>query len=319
MGDNSDSDSDSDSGSEYEPDPKPFHCEYCEYKTNKKYNLTQHMVLKHLNIKDTIVEKQENKCEKCNRTLCSKQSYKNHIEKCKGKINPLECIHCNKIFKYAPHNYRHRKICKLNPINKEAVADELTPSSTPQTQNVQINNNLTNSNNNTITNNIINIKVYKDIYSDEYEEDQGFSIDGLEDKIKKILKIGNLTEMTRRYNRVILSKKENQIVRKTNLRSPHSLVHIGNNKWETILDREIYPHMISSLSNSFMAYLDFNNLLRTTYKTLEKFLDYMADGGYINADETIQREMQKKYKVLEADCRSFIYDLTTILDMSANS
>jgi hypothetical protein len=59
---------------------KNFECDYCDYKTNRRYNLTQHMVIKHFDIKDTPIcckdtpicckdTPQNNQCKTCNKII----------------------------------------------------------------------------------------------------------------------------------------------------------------------------------------------------------------------------------------------------------
>jgi len=56
-----------------------FNCSHCEYFTDKKYNLYRHMVTKHINKNDSILENVFqntvilNKCHLCDKILSSKK------------------------------------------------------------------------------------------------------------------------------------------------------------------------------------------------------------------------------------------------------
>ena len=116
---------------------KIFLCEYCDYKSNRRYNLTQHMVIKHIEVENTDVKQNEQnsipneqnsipnvpkispntlhekQCHKCEKILSSSQNYIRHVRNCNGKINPLQCIHCKEIFTLSHNKYRHQKKCKV--------------------------------------------------------------------------------------------------------------------------------------------------------------------------------------------------------------
>lgn len=58
-------------------------------------------------------EKLESKqCDKCGKILSRNYIFVKHKEKCKGKINPLECIYCKFLFTTSSAKSRHQKTCK---------------------------------------------------------------------------------------------------------------------------------------------------------------------------------------------------------------
>ena len=141
-------------------------CSYCEYKSNKKYNLNRHMVSKHnndkyknatinhknatINHKNTITD---NKCSKCNKILSSKQYLEKHLLICKGVSNPLECHLCHKILANRGSKSTHLKTCKGLLIKEPSTELTLTSNNTIiNNDNTVINNigNITNINNNII-------------------------------------------------------------------------------------------------------------------------------------------------------------------------
>lgn len=73
-----------------------YNCEICSYETLHKSNFNKHCkTVKHCkkleekNI-DDIEKTKSNICNICTKKLSSKQSYNNHIVKCRG-VSSLEC------------------------------------------------------------------------------------------------------------------------------------------------------------------------------------------------------------------------------------
>ena len=151
---------------------KIFLCEYCDYKSNRRYNLTQHVVIKHIDsgnfgnasnapfcnpsyakdnpsyAKDNPHCLRVNQCDKCEKILANKQNFNKHIKTCKGKINPLQCQICDEIFTLAPAKYRHQKKCIAK--DTERKKEEMNIHTLIENQNIE--NNITNNVNNNINN-----------------------------------------------------------------------------------------------------------------------------------------------------------------------
>ena len=122
-------------------------CEFCDYKTNRPFNLKRHMVRKHITENSVVgtensvdktensVDKTENsvvgtensvvgtensvviRCTKCHKEFARKYNLKVHMETCTGLKNPFNCNYCNKSFITRSNKYHHQKICKEK--NKE--------------------------------------------------------------------------------------------------------------------------------------------------------------------------------------------------------
>ena len=132
-----------------------FKCSFCNYNSNKKFNLTRHMMSKHKNINDSIIIEDkintiinnnndsiiikdeintiinnnntivdEKKCNKCNKIFSSKQYLNKHLLICKGTSNPLECHFCHKILANRGSKSTHLKICKEKEKSKELIIIE---------------------------------------------------------------------------------------------------------------------------------------------------------------------------------------------------
>ena len=100
-----------------------FNCEFCEYKTNKKYNLNRHMNNKHIDktieeeIKEEIEEEIYN-CVKCDKNYKTKKYFNHHQSKCNG-LNILSCSKCMFIFTSRQAKSNHIK--KNNCIAKSII------------------------------------------------------------------------------------------------------------------------------------------------------------------------------------------------------
>jgi len=111
-----------------------FKCNYCNYVSYRKYNITRHYNFKHNNLNNEIENDNEinNKvkkdvdneninnlfiCDKCNKSYKTKKYYDNHIEKCKG-INILTCPKCMKSFssRFSKSKHIKRNTCKSRSI-----------------------------------------------------------------------------------------------------------------------------------------------------------------------------------------------------------
>ena len=304
-----------------------FKCEYCDYTSNRNYNLSRHMIIKHIENEKApkanptaFLDNQKapkanptafldnpkapktnsnnlkpNQCEKCEKILCRRSIYNKHILHCKGKINKLECQICNQVFTLPPAKYRHQKNCKIKKEEEQKII----------IQNIENQNNITNITTNNITNNInntINIISYSNDLECEFVKTDAFH-----KKIKRLLKrYGNEISMIKDYNKELFSIKENQCIKKTNLQSPHSKVHIGNNKWIVKPDKEVYSQMVSTYANDFCN-LIMNESNRKYHKNLETRLDYLID-NYINGTDEEQKELNDQHKELQTDLKVYIYN-----------
>ena len=307
-------------------------CSYCDYKSNKKYNLNRHMVSKHNNDKyknatinhkndtiyntnatinhknDTIYNKNaitDNKCSKCSKILSSKQYLEKHILICKGVSNPLECHLCHKILANRGSKSTHLKTCKGILIKEPSTELTLTSNNTIiNNDNTVINNigNITNINNNIII--FDPLKPYGTTLKTDHINLEFIS---------KLLIIKENDALTL-YTKKILDNPENRCIKKTNLRSLYSQIYIGDNRWDSCIDNDIYPKFISEISNCFGELLLSKNLNRKIINKFIEFIDYMADNGYCNDDDINKREeIMRKYKEQIKKTKIIIYNLRDLM------
>jgi hypothetical protein len=159
---------------------------------------------------------------------------------------------------------------------------------------------------------IINLVVYNNREGDNIQ----FKRDHIDAKqLRKLFIAGDkvaperLTNIMREWTGQILSHDDNKCVKKTNMRSSHSQVHVGENKWESRLDKEIYPRMVNSIANDFSDFFSEKyQKFRNVYKALEAFLDYMASDGYCANDK--EKKIDGAYKTLVKELKLLIFDRT---------
>jgi uncharacterized C2H2 Zn-finger protein len=251
------------------------------------------------------------KCNKCNKILSCNKTYKVHINKCKGILNPLECQFCKTIFSAPSGKSRHLKTCK---------SKELT---TINNSNTTINNNTINNsgtiNTNTNSNNVTNITIIA--FKPEDQNNIEFVTNHITNpQLKEILELSKNsdsgdTDMIESYMRLLLTNPENRCIKKTNMRSIHSKVHVGENKWQTKHDKEIYPKLTCDIANDFDKVIkqrredDKTLISKQTLKEVEQFLDYMSDKGYCN-DTILGKEMEQTFHEIKLRFKAAIYDTT---------
>ena len=284
-------------------------CSECFFASKWHYSLRRHFMRKHIEknepleqkvtdfeqkVTDTILH--ENQCEKCEKILSNKKNYRNHIKKCKGKINPLGCLYCKKEFSYKSNKSSHQKICKAKEkIDEKSIIEKNL--NIIENQNINTQNNIETQNNNII------------IFASETGDMEFVKTPEFTKKLKTFLSGCNYIENIKNYNKEILSIKENQCVKKTNLRSSTSKVYIGHNKWETKNDADIYPAITCNLADD-MCNVIMGLKQRDRYKVIERVLDCLADNGYINDTDEKQKEMEDNFKNIVKDLKLVIYDLT---------
>ena len=248
------------------------------------------------------------KCHKCNKKLSSKYYLKEHLNKCKGVINPLECHLCHKLFSFSSSKAVHMKHCKLKNQNNKINELELTifePIIDSNMNIIPINNNFTSceiiptttqiiNNNNNIN---ININTYNINLIAYNKEDNKIIFDITHITNEIICKIFTRDESDafKYFCDKLFENKNNQLIVKKNLRDNYSKVHIGFNYWEKILDEFIYPKIMSNIAETMINYIEENKgkVRKTKLDCIIYYLDVMASNGYSNK---YTNEYKRKYK-----------------------
>jgi hypothetical protein len=117
------------------------------------------------------------------------------------------------------------------------------------------------------------------------------------------------------YGRDLLERPENKCIQKKNLRANYAKVHLGKNKWKSMLDQDVYPKLACDIANTFQKFL-YNctddvkkNIRLYVQERMIPYLDYMAEQGYCN-DEERAKEIMEQFNSLVQELRLVTFDLT---------
>ena len=304
-----------------------FKCTCCDYNSNRSYNLSRHMVIKHaqqnVNMpqQNVIIEEDDAQnilfeCSDCSKVFNKQWILTRHKKICTGLTNSLLCTNCNKVFASRQSKSIHIKKCELR---KEHEQEELDANNTTIIDNSTINNitnnNTTNNtnntlnnttNNNTLNNNAINNTVNIITFKNSQTELMPISDKSIE-KIIRLMKYRdtknhkNIMEIIRQFVEYSLDVYQNRFVIKNNLRSSYSRVHCGDNNWRHIMDSVILPQFANIMIGSFQELIP-----KEKYKFMYEYVDEM----YSHGDLKYNSQACKDYTILLNHIRLKLYDLT---------
>ena len=298
-------------------------CSYCNYNSNRLYNLKRHMMIKHKEKKsqhiindklntvndkqnddndklNTVNDKQnddndklntvnDKQCYKCNKILSSKQNLNKHLLICKGVSNSLECHLCNKILSDSSSKSRHLKICKVKENSKELIIKENELIENNKNEIITFNNtlnNITTNSNNVITTN----------YNKE-ERTIEFDINHMNKNLIYKLTTMHENDAYDYFCYKLFENKNNQMIIKTNLRHIYSNVHLGFNIWEKILDNNIYHIIIYYIAKTMEKYIIENTTIQERDEKKLGEISYYIQMMYSRMTlEKYPRKYEKYYK-----------------------
>ena len=292
-------------------------CTHCDYTSAWKHNLTRHMVTKHhqpnVNVSQPNVNVSQpnvslsKECSKCRHVFAQRCIMLKHLEKCNG-LSTLACAFCKKIYASRQSKYQHLRVCAAK---KEAESKalinvsvlHLEPKAVSATgTNISItgNNIVNNIQNNNITQNITLV----------LNPTESLLFDHISKRaMKSILDTYDDSEKLSNFSEKVLKRKENLCVRKTNLKSASSLVHIGNDLWEARTDKQIMPKLMSSLAHTFNESMDMHNIEMAN--ALKQFIeDVECDGEHDNDDDEEIAHMQRLYKRTMNNVKHILFNIT---------
>jgi len=293
-----------------------YKCDYCNYISNRKYNVNLHSNAKHLNIRGLTTNIDTNntnndkiidsiKCKKCTKIFSSKSNLIRHSHICKGIINPFQCQKCNKIFSCSSSKCRHTKTCKV----KE------------QDCNPSIINNITNNNcNNTTNNNIINNNTYI------FQSDPGVHPLAYQNYTMKQLSNNvilpnksNFPLMVEDFGRLIYNDDRNKNVKKNSNKTKYCLVKKENGEWCNKLDKNILPKVTKDIAYNFRSVTDdneeeLNNINKLHTKIIPKLREFLSILVDCNLELEILNDTDKEDMKLFNDIKDRI--VCVIIDSS---
>lgn len=278
-------------------------------------------------------------CYKCDKVFSRHNVLTRHVIHCTG-LSSLQCPICQKLVNSRGSKYKHVKACRakreeeskalvvVQPLEVELQLPELlaqteviplqepTSATIANTTNnitingdVQQNNNITNNN---ITQNIIVFQHNEPLLHDHITKKA----------LRKILQSHhcNYSDLLTAFSQEVLKRKENQCVRKTNLRSTSSAVHVGNDVWEARTDKQVIPKLLCNLAMTFAGSMETYKL--AIQKALDQFIeDVTCDGEHGNDDAEEIAHMQKLYKNTIGNVKHILFNVTkqTMGEKKANA
>ena len=263
-------------------------------------------------------KKSENICNDCNKTFTTKYNLQKHSTICKGIIDSKTCTWCSRIFSCRAGKCNHIKICKVKKdietkelilLNSEASKKNNTDAGHGNThsevnQNANVINNTTNSNNNNSNNTVINNIIVFDPKNMELLSDHINKID-----LQQIVTNTDFSKTLTDYSAALLSRAENQCVRKTNLNSASSAIYMGDNKWEYQTDKYIYPKLLSKIATNLSDVKE--NLKVRVYEQLDTFIDdVMSEATDCYENKTKEQQLQRLYKKLFNNIKHIVFNIT---------
>jgi hypothetical protein len=272
-------------------------------------------------------------CDKCCKLLTTKHGFQKHTKTCKG-IHPLECKYCYKIFNNRQSKYKHGLKCGLNTVNDDIIENldvkcdkidsEITMNNiTNNMNNQQCNTNNTNveectTNNHCTTNNITNnsntyiIKLEEKPNKQTNFETEEISVDKvLENFLDFRSQHLYYLDVFSDFCNMIFSIPTNRCVKKDNLRTSYSKVHLGNNHWKVVADRKLYEKLLIDVAKTFMKKLDeFDDMkdLNMKYKKLiwdiRGKTDHLSYGTY----DDNEKELIKENKIAKDNVKYAVHN-----------
>jgi hypothetical protein len=248
-------------------------------------------------------------CPKCEKVLCNGRYLKKHILKCTGIQNSRECPYCHRILHDSAAKCRHVQRCKAKMEHTDITSQHIGQQTNIDTQNITTQNNHNNSHNTTNNiNNTVNVVAFK-------ADDMQFITDHItQATLLQLLRLAGQDKvgMLEQYTRDLMINPENRCVEKSNMRSVHSKVYVGDDIWQTKHDKEVYPAIASNVAsqlNDIFTEIAQKDNERRLLTEIEPFLDYMADKGYCN-DEQMGPEVASDFRSLVQRLKGVIHDVT---------
>ena len=317
-------------------DSTTYACKHCDYKSKWKCNVTRHMVRKHVTgnvipqagnvisqagnvipIAGNVIPEAENvipicvdinQCTKCKKIFSRRHNLNNHISNCKGQPNTLNCDYCNATFTQRSNKSRHLTICKAKlEADTQALVVVVEPKDTlaKTVGDTTINNTTQNANtiNNNTTINNTNILVYNpntmDFLNDHISKND----------FRKLAFQHDFSQVLTDYSTALLSRPENQCIRKTNLRSTSSAIHVGDNNWEYHSDKQVLPKLLSNIAGNFNEVAE--QYKSNIYKQLETFMiDVTCEAQDCHEDVEEEARMKALYKRTVLNIKHLLFNLT---------
>jgi hypothetical protein len=224
-----------------------------------------------------------NQCEQCYKMYSSKSNLNKHLLICKGPIiNKKLCEHCNKLLSSNQAKTTHLLTCKENALT---IINNIDNSIT--------NNSITNINNIT---NIYNTIIFSD---NPRKATQFIKEEMTYRKISDIINTsgGNDKRIFEKMYRLILDNPSNRCIIKRNMKLKFSKAYIGNKRWISKLDNELYPKLLTDICVLISELLEeYEERLSDKYKPMriENINQFLQDIQMFERGDTPEGEDEKE-------------------------
>jgi len=230
-----------------------YFCKCCFYSTKNRYNFAKHyLTKKHIaNAQEETVQKELNSqlyiCNKCEKSLCSKQRLLSHIKSCRGVSSTLECSKCNQHFNSESTRYKHEIKCQSSNLIVYDKNNNPIPITSIGNNNT-FNNTFNNDNSKTINITVNNFGSEKFEYFMESPEFIGFMNKCIENNADGICNLIVKKHFDPEH-------PENHNIRKLN-KKDNFLEIFKNNKWNTKDYKSGLDHITIPLETTFNVFME---------------------------------------------------------------
>ena len=111
------------------------------------------------------------------------------------------------------------------------------------------------------------------------------------------------------YSTALLSRKENQCVRKTNLRSTSSAIHVGDDKWEYQSDKEVLPKLLSNIATNF-GNIQHDYKIKIIEELDTFIIDVQAEAVDCHEDVEEEARLKELFKRTLTNFKHLLFNLT---------
>jgi hypothetical protein len=172
------------------------------------------------------------KCPSCYKVFKTDKTLKKHLIVCKKIQDPNECEKCHKVFADRKSKSKHMSGCQSNQLIVATNNNAITTTNIQNQTNINIQNN-----------NTFNIIAY-----DESSIEQILKDHVTKSVLKKAIDVAKPQQSFYRLANVILERRENRFIRKTNPKDLYSYVHTSENNWDFSYDKDIIENIVLEIS-----------------------------------------------------------------------
>jgi uncharacterized C2H2 Zn-finger protein len=230
------------------------------------------------------------KCPSCYKSFQWKKNYNKHIIICNGKEHPYQCLECKKSFSSRSSLAHHRKTCKGCPIIPAPNQESIASTSVPTIQNANQNNN-----------NQVTVLPFPTSIED-------LNYDFITDKITNTIMKNIMNKTTNKFIRLnnfigkVFENPQNRVIKKSNPKQSHSMIHTGDGNWEFAHDSIVFPLLTHHLTTAALQKLDKvkkdKEITKQLMYSLDDFIKYIEDINQENFNQQEYNAVLQRIKIM---------------------